>query len=418
MRPRHRVSRAAIELIKRFEGYRAKAAQLPDGRWTIGYGHTVTARAGAEVSEDDAEALLIYDLISVAHVVNEGVFAPLTQNQFDALCSFAFNLGADAFRQSQVLKRINEGQMVQAACAMELWRKAEFQGQRIVIDALVRRRSAEKALFLTPPNEAWVPAPSPVLRPLVDADARELIPAERPAEVVTSLEGETITVAREDAGAVEPPGPLSRVAEEPGEGLRAAAEQVAARLQTIMSDLGEEPAPETQPAEEEPVLEEAPPEVRPQADFAPPITTDVAAEEPELSGPEQELEELAQQPAAFDVPPPPPANDLESDLRSAVDLAPKVVIHDDGAYEFIPARVAPLPRPKEPSVVLDILLGLLGLAFFSFAIVWGFTARPGFSDGLVTPAWVAWPAGLAGVALFSLAVYRLLRRMARAAERD
>ena len=115
MRPRHRVSRNAIELIKRFEGYRAKAAQLPDERWTIGYGHTVTAREGAQVSEDDAEALLIYDLIAVAHVVNENVFTPLTQNQFDALCSFTFNLGADAFRQSQVLKRINEGEMVQAA---------------------------------------------------------------------------------------------------------------------------------------------------------------------------------------------------------------------------------------------------------------------------------------------------------------
>ena len=69
------------------------------------------------------------------------------------------------------------------------------QGERIVVDALVRRRSAEKALFLTPPGDAWVAAPSPVLRPLVDAQAGELIPAERPAEVVTSFDGETITVA-------------------------------------------------------------------------------------------------------------------------------------------------------------------------------------------------------------------------------
>ena len=56
MTPRHQVSRTAIELIKRFEGYRRKAAQLPDGRWTIGYGHTLTAREGAEVSEANAEA--------------------------------------------------------------------------------------------------------------------------------------------------------------------------------------------------------------------------------------------------------------------------------------------------------------------------------------------------------------------------
>ena len=49
MKPRHQVSRAAVDLIKRFEGYRQKAAQLPDGRWTVGYGHTLTAREGAQV---------------------------------------------------------------------------------------------------------------------------------------------------------------------------------------------------------------------------------------------------------------------------------------------------------------------------------------------------------------------------------
>src|SRR5437660_8398979 len=103
MQPRHRVSRTAIELIKRFEGFRETAAQLPDGRWTIGHGHTLTARQGAQVSVEDAEALLLYDLIGVAHMLNEQVFAPLTQNQFDALASFAFNLGADNFGRSGVL---------------------------------------------------------------------------------------------------------------------------------------------------------------------------------------------------------------------------------------------------------------------------------------------------------------------------
>ena len=152
MKARHQVSRNAVTLIKRFEGYRANAAQLADGRWTIGYGHTLTAREGATVSDQDAEALLLYDLISVAHAVNETLFAPVCQNQFDALCSFAFNIGLDNFRRSQVLKRLNAGAAVQAACAMELWRKADFQGERIVVDTLVRRRAAEKALFLTPPG--------------------------------------------------------------------------------------------------------------------------------------------------------------------------------------------------------------------------------------------------------------------------
>ena len=91
MRPRLTVSRSAVELIMAFEGFRAKAAQLDDGRWTIGYGHTATAREGAEVTEADAEALLLYDLIQASHAVNEHVYAPLNQNQFDALVSFAFN---------------------------------------------------------------------------------------------------------------------------------------------------------------------------------------------------------------------------------------------------------------------------------------------------------------------------------------
>src|SRR5215471_15898612 len=99
---RQQVSRAAIDLIKRFEGYRRKAAQLPDGRWTIGYGHTLSARQGAEVSEADAEALLIFDLMAVAKGVDELVFSELNPNQFDALCAFAFSIGLDAFRGSEV----------------------------------------------------------------------------------------------------------------------------------------------------------------------------------------------------------------------------------------------------------------------------------------------------------------------------
>ncbi|MDB5451714.1 MAG: lysozyme family protein [Caulobacteraceae bacterium] len=252
MTPRHRVSRAAIELLKRFEGYRQRAAELPDGRWTIGHGHTLTAREGAEVSESDAEALLLYDLVAVAHAVNEAVFAPLTQNQFDALCSFVFNIGLDNFRQSAVLRRLNEGQHLQAACAMEMWRQAEFGGERIVVDALVRRRSAEKTLFLTPRNGAWLPAPSPILRPLVDAEARRLVPDQTPAPLVAALEGERLVLIREDADQLAPPADveLNPVA--------AAAEAVQARLEVLFQDPGDEPASE--------VVATAP---EPPSDFAP-----------------------------------------------------------------------------------------------------------------------------------------------------
>ena len=158
MKPRQQASRAALDLIERFEGYRRTAARLEDGRWTIGYGHTKTARQGAEVSEADAEALLIYDLMEVGGAVNDWVYTPLTQNQFDALCGFVFNIGLDNFRHSNVLRRLNEGDLLQAACAMEMWRRVDFEGEPIVLDALVRRRAAEKALFLTPLN-GFMPAP-------------------------------------------------------------------------------------------------------------------------------------------------------------------------------------------------------------------------------------------------------------------
>jgi len=76
MNPRHKISPAGIELIKSFEGYRRRAAQLADGRWTIGYGHTKSAREGAEVSEADATALLLYDLMAVTSAVNDLTFTP------------------------------------------------------------------------------------------------------------------------------------------------------------------------------------------------------------------------------------------------------------------------------------------------------------------------------------------------------
>lgn len=271
MRPRNRVSSAGLDLVKRFEGYRRQAAQLPDGRWTIGYGHMLTAREGAIVSEPDAESLLLYDLHAAGKAVDELVFTPLTQNQFDALCSFAFNLGVDEFRRSDVLKRLNEGAMVQAACAMEMWRKAEFEGEEIVVDALVRRRAAEKVLFLTPPDDAFVPAPTPVLRPLIDPSADDLVPGEAPTELATTLYGASIVVTRGGRPLAEPepvrqlepdrepepepapdpewlaspqdepapeeePAPDETSAAEPGDRIAAAAEAVTARLETLFAD--------------------------------------------------------------------------------------------------------------------------------------------------------------------------------------
>ena len=167
MRARQKVSRAGVELIKSFEGLRQTAARLPDGRWTIGYGHTFSAREGARVTQEDADALLRFDLLPIVDSLNNMVLVPLNQNQFDALVSFAFNIGVDNFAPSNVLKRINEGRMTEAALAMDAWRSAEFNGQTYVLAPLIRRRAAEKNLFLTPEEGAGT-APSLLVRPTTD----------------------------------------------------------------------------------------------------------------------------------------------------------------------------------------------------------------------------------------------------------
>ncbi len=188
MKPRHQVSRAGLALIKAFEGYRRSAARLADGRWTIGYGHTLSAREGAEVSEADAEALLIYDLLAISAAIEDLTYTPLTPNQFDALASFAFSIGIETFRTSNVLLLVNEGALLQAAHALEAWRKASFDGEEIVVDALVRRRAAEKALFLTPQG-GYVAAPSAVVTPKLDADAvfAEVVDIHAPLDGVDAI---------------------------------------------------------------------------------------------------------------------------------------------------------------------------------------------------------------------------------------
>ena len=202
-----RVTRTGVELVKRFEGLRRRAARLPDGGWTIGYGHTVSAREGAEVTPEDAEALLYYDLSEVAGKLDAWTFTPLNQNQFEALSAFAFNISTENFRNSTVLKRVNEGQHLLAGAAMELWRKADFNGEDLVVDALVRRRAAEKAHYLTPP-EGFRPAPSPVLRPAFDhsvIEAAAQAQAARHATVVdVPLEGDTAVALLQAPEALEP----------------------------------------------------------------------------------------------------------------------------------------------------------------------------------------------------------------------
>lgn len=160
------VSNEGLALVKRHEGFRAEAMTLADGRTLVGYGHVQAVAPAAPLTEADAEALLRQDLAPVEAAITARVLAPLSQQQFDALASFVFSIGVDAFAKSDVLRRLNAGEPIAAACAMDAWRKSRVNGEPQVLDALVRRRAAERAMFLM--LDAVVSAPSAYVRPEID----------------------------------------------------------------------------------------------------------------------------------------------------------------------------------------------------------------------------------------------------------
>ncbi|KQY92448.1 lysozyme [Caulobacter sp. Root1455] len=418
MKPRYQVSRAAVDLIKRFEGYRMKAAQLPDGRWTLGYGHTLTARAGASVSEQDAEALLLYDLITVAHAVNENVYTPLNQNQFDALVCFAFNIGTENFVRSAVLRRLNEGALLQAACEMEMWRKADFEGERIVIDALVRRRSAEKALFLTPADGHWVAAPSPVLRPKIDYDAGKLVPSQAPAAITASLNGDKAIALRQDGSpalALNGAGPSAS---------EQAAAAVGARLEAILPDESAAMAPARGLAA--PTQDLVLPEPPALAAAAAPSPFVYPTPEPSVaSEPVAPFQLTPEEPVAESAfaPPPPPAFEPAAATSSEPGLFETARASTNGSLFNLGGFSTSGPVELEPQDVafahvqphafggisLLVSLGLLGLALFGGGILWNLSV--GANEGLSPIKMFGWGASVIGMICFATSAYLLMRRL-------
>ncbi len=147
-----RISQRGVDLIKRHEGLRLQAYRDAVGVVTIGYGHTRTARIGQVISPGDAEALLRADLDGFELGVARLVTRPINQSQFDALVSFAFNVGldidadrrAEGLGDSTLLALVNAGCDQEAAIEFLKWNKA---GGRPLL-GLTRRRLAEAQLFL------------------------------------------------------------------------------------------------------------------------------------------------------------------------------------------------------------------------------------------------------------------------------
>jgi len=142
------ISETGLKLIKAFEGYRPVDRELISGQRIVGYGHRLYSENAVMMNKGEAEKTLISDLEPFEDMINSEVHAPMTQSQFDALCSFAFNIGPKAFLQSDTLRALNNGRPLDAANGLDIWRKSEIDGKTYVVDALMRRRTAEKALFL------------------------------------------------------------------------------------------------------------------------------------------------------------------------------------------------------------------------------------------------------------------------------
>lgn len=146
-----RINKAAIDLIKSFEGCELEAYRDPVGVWTIGYGLTtdalpgVTVGAGMTITQKQADEYLHAVLKRFAEKILPGFTRQPTENQFGAFLSLAYNIGFGGFLKSTALRRFNEGDFEGAAEALQWFNKAGGK----VLRGLVRRRAAEAALFLS-----------------------------------------------------------------------------------------------------------------------------------------------------------------------------------------------------------------------------------------------------------------------------
>lgn len=157
---RRTLSSQAIDFIKQWEGFVNKMYNDPAGHCTIGYG-TLLHRGNCDgraseqpyagaVTETKATELLAQEAGQFQQIINDKVSVPLTQNQNDALVSFAYNVGNGAFRNSTLLRLLNQGKYDAVPGELKKWTKARQNGNLVDLPGLVRRRAAEADLFQKP----------------------------------------------------------------------------------------------------------------------------------------------------------------------------------------------------------------------------------------------------------------------------
>lgn len=139
-----RIDAPGLKLIADHEGLRLTAYQDSGGVWTIGYGHTATARKGMKITKEQALLLLDKDIRRFEECVEDSVSVNLTQAQFNALVSFAFNRGCNGFKRSDLLTLVNRGSYEEAA---QKWLTTAVTVNGKKLGGLVKRRKNEVAMF-------------------------------------------------------------------------------------------------------------------------------------------------------------------------------------------------------------------------------------------------------------------------------
>ena len=146
------ISDKGIRFIKNFEGFSPTWYKDSKGVWTIGFGHagSLSERYNIQrINEQTAIKILQNDLSQAEDIINRLVKIDLTQNQFDALTSFVFNVGSGNFSNSTLLKRLNEGKFEEVINEFLRWNKITYKGKKVELKGLTKRREKESKLFLT-----------------------------------------------------------------------------------------------------------------------------------------------------------------------------------------------------------------------------------------------------------------------------
>ncbi|WP_417470339.1 glycoside hydrolase family protein [Maricaulis sp.] len=266
MKPQLKSSPAARELIQRFEPYRELAAQGSDGRWRVGFGHRAAAREGVRVSRDDASLLLLYDVMQAEAVVDEMFTDRLPDSQRDALTSYVHDIGAAAFRSSDVARYMFEGRIEAAAEALA----ASGEGDPA-------RREAEAAMILA----GLAPAKAAAARKPAMVDV--VIKVEHAADAGEPAAAAPVRPALPDS--IMPPPPPVMTAQ------HAARREAEREIARILATVGAMPQDTGTPL---PDMPEADPVIEAAAEAGPVVDpADETASEPVADDSVAELEEAA-----------------------------------------------------------------------------------------------------------------------------